>query len=282
MLGKDNLLLIEMHIVDESLAKRRDIGQWSAAEEQRTFNFAAMSQRHNRLDCNGTEDGSSDILTRDIFCNEVLDIGLAKHATSGCDGINLRGTESQLIKFVHRTSQDDGHLVDESACASRTLSIHAKIACLSMMKENHLGIFASDVNHGSDIRILGLNTFGGCNDLLNKRKTDSFCYTHADRTCDTKGYFARLTDPGLQFGERLNDALERTGQMTNILAEYDVIVSVQGHHLRGGRTHVDSKSQSLYIHSNMHIFGRQIYINFPKQPNLQTKKNNPIGLLLPK
>ena len=91
MLGQDHILLVEVHIIDECLAKRGDIGQRAAAEEQGALNLAAMSQCHDCLDSNSTENGSGNVFARNIFGDEVLDIGLAEHTATRSNRINLFG-----------------------------------------------------------------------------------------------------------------------------------------------------------------------------------------------
>ena len=253
MLGKNHFLVCKMHIIDKSLAQRGNIGQRSSAEEQGALNLAAMSQRHDCLHSNSAENGSSDVFTRNVFGNEVLNIGFAKNAATRSDGINLFGLQGKLIELVHRTTQDNGHLVDKCTSTTGTLTIHAKIAGLSIMEEDHLRILATDVNHRFDIRIFHLYAFGGCDDLLHKRQTDSFCYTHADRARDAKRNLEGLAELGLHVGKNVNDTLDGSGQMTDILIENDVTIDIQGNDLGSSRANVNSESQSLYIHSFKHI-----------------------------
>ena len=137
------------------------------------------------------------------------------------------------------------------------MAIHAKVACLAVAEEDHLGILTTDVDHRFDIVIFHLNAFGGCDDLLHKWQTDSFCYTHADGTRDTKRNLVSLTHLGLHVGEHFNNALDSPGQMTDILIENDVTITIQGHYLGSSGAYVDSESQSLYIHSFKHILSMQ-------------------------
>ena len=252
-LGKNHFAVGKMHVIDKSLAQSGNIGQRSSAEEQGTLDLAAMSQRHDCLNGNSTEDGSGNVLTRNILGNEVLYIGLTENTATRSNRINLFGLQGKLIELVHRTTQDNGHLVDKCTGTTGTLTIHAKIASLPVVEEDHFRILATDVNHRLDIRIFHLNAFGGCDDLLHKRQTDSFCYTHTDRARDAKRNLEGITDLGLHVGKNVNDTLDGSGQMTDILIENHVAIAIQGNDLGSGRAYIDSESQSLYIHSFKHI-----------------------------
>ena len=106
-----------------------------------------MGQCHYRLHRHGVEDGGGDVLAPDVPGHQVLDVGLAEDAASRGNGIDLRAPCGQAVQVGHVHAQDDGHLVDERAGASRTIAVHAQVFGLAVLEEYHLGVFAPDVYH---------------------------------------------------------------------------------------------------------------------------------------
>ena len=129
-----------------------------------------MRQRHYRLNCYRTKDGSRNILTTYIFSYQILNIRFTENATTGGNRIYLCRIHGKLIQFINIHSQYNRHLVNKSARPSCAIAVHTQIGRFGILKEDDFRIFSSDVYHRSHMRIILLYRFRCRNNLLYKRQ----------------------------------------------------------------------------------------------------------------
>ena len=171
-----------MEVFGKGLAKRRDEGQRTAAEQDRRLDVPSMGQRHHRLDGHGMEDGGRDVFTADVPGHQILDIGLAEDSATRSNRIDTPGLQGQPVEFVDIGTQNDGHLVDERPCPSGAVAVHAQVGRFAVFEEDNLGILSSDVDHGRYLRIILLDSLRGGHHFLNERDGVTLGHTHAHRT----------------------------------------------------------------------------------------------------
>ena len=166
---KHHFVLAQMEVFGKGLAKRRDEGQRTAAEQDRRLDVPSMGQRHHRLDGHGMENGGRDVFTADVPGHQILDIGLAEDSATRSNRIDTPGLQGQPVEFVDIGTQNDGHLVDERPCPSGAVAVHAQVGRFAVFEEDNLGILSSDVDHGRYLRIILLDSLRGGHHFLNER-----------------------------------------------------------------------------------------------------------------
>ena len=72
------------------------------------------------------------------------------------------------------------------------VAVHAEVLCHALAEEDHLGIFAADVNHRLHFRMVVLNALGGGDHLLDERESNAFGNTHSNTAGDTQRNAVRL------------------------------------------------------------------------------------------
>ena len=167
-----------MHIVAESLAQRREEGERTAAEQDRSLEVDAMGESHHRLHGDGVEDAGSDVSLGQVARHEVLDVRLGEYTAAGSHRVYVSGLHGQLAHLLVVHAHQHAHLVDECTRAAGTVAIHAQLH-FSTMEEDDLGVLATDVDErlGLGMCILGID---GCSHhLLYKLSPELFGGSHA-------------------------------------------------------------------------------------------------------
>ena len=159
----------KVQVIHKSFAQSRYEGKRTAAEEQRSRDVLSMRKCDDGLHGHGVKDAGSNVGAVHILGQQILDVGLAEYAAARGDGIDAMSLQGQLIEFVNRYVQQDGHLVDERTGTSGAVAVHAKVGALAFTKEDHLGIFSANVNHGGDGRIIVFHIASGTHHFLQER-----------------------------------------------------------------------------------------------------------------
>ena len=84
------------------------------------------------------------------------------------------------IQLGNRDIQQIGHFVNERTCPARTRAVHADIRRRALLKEDHLGVFAADVDQGV-YRGEAFNHFGRGDNYLQEGQAAAFADAHAGR-----------------------------------------------------------------------------------------------------
>ena len=182
------ILVFQGKIILERFPQSRHEGQRSSAKEYGRLDVAPVSQGNYRLHRHCMEDGGRNVLTAHIPGHQVLDIRLAEHPATRGNGIDFRATGGQLVQLIHLHTQYDGHLVNESSRAARTIAIHTQVLGLSVSEEDHLGILSADIYQGLHPGIRLADGPRGRHHLLHERQGILLRHTHADGAGDAHGY----------------------------------------------------------------------------------------------
>ena len=178
---QDDVFVLQPQILGEGFAQCGDKGKRTAAEQDRSFDVAAMCQRHNRLHGNGMEDGSRNVFPAHVFGYQVLNVRFAEHSATGSNRVYLCRIQCERVQLFDVCSQDNRHLVYERSRTSRAVPVHAEVGRLGILEKHDFGIFPAYVYHGADAGIALLYRFSGGNHFLNERKSQLFGNTHTDR-----------------------------------------------------------------------------------------------------
>ena len=169
-----------------------DISKRSAAKEDLRMHFCSACQRTHHLHRNGMEHRGGNVLFAYRTGNKVLDVGLAEHAATGRNRVDMLGFGCQRIQFACLHAQQRGCLVDKRTCSSCAVAVHAHLRHATLLKEDHLAVLTADIHQTMYIGIELFYYFCCSNHLLVKTDTKPLCTTHSHRTGDADSETASL------------------------------------------------------------------------------------------
>ena len=184
----DEVFSFEMKIVGKRLAQGREECQRTAAKEDWRREVDAVAQRGDGLHGDTVEDTGGDVAFRQVARHEVLHIGLGKDTTACGHRIDMGGGHGQLAHALVVAAEQQGHLIDKRAGASRAVAVHAQFRALTI-EEDHLGILAADVHECTGLGIAVAGKHRGSHNLLDKLRAELVGSGHTHRSGHTKAQY---------------------------------------------------------------------------------------------
>ena len=202
--GAENAVIIEFQHIHKRRAQRGQKCQRTAAHQQFGGGVVSARQGGDHLQCHRVKNGRGNIFVRNLAAEQVLHIGFGEHPAAGGDGVHFFVFLRQRVQFRNGNVQQGSHLVDERARAARARTVHPNVGHAFFVKENHFGVFPTDVNQGFHVGVQPLDHLCGRNHFLNERDFVHFADAHPRRAGDLQlqGNVAELRAGFVQRGKQ--------------------------------------------------------------------------------
>ncbi len=173
--------LAQTQFIQKSPPQGGDKGQRPAAEQDGWLDLAAARQRSHDLVHHRVQHRGGDILAAHLQADQILNIRLGKHPAARSYGVQGHMFFGQAADLGHGDVQQSCHFIDKSPRTPGAGAVHAHIGKAGAGEEDHLGVFAADIDQRAHLWIQLFDHLGGGHHLLNKRDAKAFADPHSSR-----------------------------------------------------------------------------------------------------
>ena len=219
-----------VEVIGESFLQSRKERERTSTEKDGSGEVAPVAQRRDSLYSDAVEDAGRYICLGKVAGHEVLDICLGEHTATRCHGIEVSRLQGKVVHLLIVTAHEHRHLIDESTCASRTVTVHTQFRSLPI-EEHHLGILAADIYQCLCFRITLACKHRRSHNLLHKLSIEILRrrHTHGTRNAESHMHVGKLL---CNLSKIRTDKLFYLGVMAFITRVNELVVWVEDGNFR--------------------------------------------------
>ena len=253
VMGAYGFAFAQLQTLAENADKRGVEREWPAFKDDGRNDVESLRKAAQRLLGDGVESGKRQIGLGCALVEQRLDVGFGVHAAATRDLVDGGPLCGERIEFLDGNLQKRRDLIDKSACAASTASVHAHVGharfsgSVVFVEKDHLGILTAQLYRAARLRMHSAHGDGIGNDFLDIGNIQHAGDGLASRSAHCKAC-RDAGEAGCDVFERMADAFCLPRVVSFVAGKKDSArTGIDDAGFRGGGSHINADMQNMQV-----------------------------------